>query len=393
MGQLSGQLSLGYAIKRLMLSLLTITILSGGSCAGRRRRPTSTNPGSVDPATGVSFKDSPGGPLPRFKGQVVPPGQVFVAGGMTVLGSGGVDEGHFTPKAVTVNSFFVDETPVTNLSYTRYLAALSEEEKEKAMPNQEVWVGALAYNDPFVENYLWHPGFGFYPVLGVSWEQAKAYCAWRTTAVNERLAKKAGVEYNTEGDGVPIASGKFVSEYRLLTEAEYEYMARGMIGAQTRDLVQVKQRVYPWDGLSLRGKEGKFKNKYLGNFKRSPGNYKGVPGESDGSAPTSYVYEYPPNDVGVYLYTGVCEWVEDTYRPLLTDLNDLNPFRRDGTLDEATNYDDRYSLIDDDVKVYKGCSWQDCYDWLRIGTRRHAHKAKSFATVGFRCASNSMGNK
>jgi formylglycine-generating enzyme len=85
----------------------------------------------------------------------------------------------------------------------------------------------------------------------------------------------------------------------------------------------------------------------------------------------------------------VNEWVFDIYRPLsFQDVEDLNPVRRDGYLDNATNYDvaNFNSLIDDNVRVFKGGSWRDVAYWLSPGTRRFLHQDSSSSTIGFRCA-------
>ena len=110
---------------------------------------------------------------------------------------------------------------------------------------------------------------------------------------------------------------------------------------------------------------------------------KGPPGKRDNSAPTDRVDAHPPNDLGVYLYCGVCEWVADVYRPQPCNEEDLNPYRRDGTLDPASDYDPKNSLVNDDARVYKGCSWKDPYIYLEIGRRRFADKDESIF-CGFR---------
>ncbi len=383
-----------------IFSLLTIV---AAGCAGTASHPTSTHPGKKSTATGAIYNDRKDGfRVAPFKGQVVGPGLVFIEGGATVMGAFHEDllhAGDAGKRTVSVASFFMDQTPVVNLHWQEYLDGLknnaSEDEYNAALPNQQVWVSELAYNDPYVQNYLWHPGFRFYPVVGVSWVQANKYCEWRTATVNKKLAQDAGKGYELEkGEVLPIASGKSVVEYRLPTEAEWEYAARGMVGTQSVDFVQSTQRVYPWDGLSLRGKEGKYKGKFLANFKRGPGNYKGVPGESDNNGATSHVYTYPPNDLGLYDMVGnVNEWVFDLYRPLsLQDFEDFNPVRRDDTLDPVADYDEKNnnSLINNKSRVYKGGSWKDCAYWLQIGTRRYLDEDAATATIGFRCATTSV---
>ena len=184
--------------------------------------------------------------------------------------------------------------------------------------------------------------------------------------------------------------------YRLPTEAEWEYAAKAMIGTQQQDENQANQRIYPWDGPSLRESSGKKQGMMLANFKRGRGDYAGIAGKSnDGAIITAEIYKYAPNDFGLYQMAGnVNEWVMDLYRPLsFQDFNDLNPARRNDKLDKATRYDSKNnnSLIDNEVRAYKGGSWADVAYWLAPGTRRFLDEDSATATIGFRCAMISAG--
>ncbi|MGV3538635.1 MAG: gliding motility lipoprotein GldJ [Rufibacter sp.] len=389
------------------LSKQLIYVMAAGaivlSSCSKDNRPTSRKPGDTSTATGIEYDDEEGGfAVADYSDVPEGPGLVFIEGGRTTLGSSEEDIAMTRDnieRTVTVASFYMDEAEVANIHWLEYLHYVrkdsSEEVYARALPDTTVWERELSFNDPYVNYYLRYPGFRFYPVVGVSWQQAQDYCIWRTAMVNKGLA----AEYDgdlPEGGVPPIESGAVLPNYRLPTEAEWEYAAQALIGVQLdEEENQLNKRIYPWDGHQVRNPYGKGQGQFLANFKRGRGDYAGIAGSlNDGAMITEYIYAYPPNDFGLYNMAGnVNEWVQDVYRPLsFQDVEDLNPVRRNGTMDDSAQYDPTMSLISNNVRVYKGGSWKDVAYWLSPGTRRFMEQDSATSTIGFRCAMVNTGS-
>ncbi|WP_353089235.1 gliding motility lipoprotein GldJ [Flavobacterium sp.] len=532
-------------------------------------KKSSSNSGSK--ATGWKINDKKGGfqYASKFKKQETGPGLVLVEGGTFTMGKVADDPMHDwnnSPNQQHVQSFYMDETEVTNLMYMEYLDWLKrvfppEEENYKniyegAIPDTLVWRDRLGYNETMTNNYLRHPAYAEYPVVGVNWIQATEFAKWRTNRVNEAVLEregylkkdakvteaKADATFDTEtylaaptktfggneevvlkgrrgskGKATTNAkgetqeaknvyaqrtSGLILPEYRLPTEAEWEYAAAADIGQREYNIYK-GQKKYPWSGGYTRSSKRQIRGDQLANFKQGKGDYGGLAGWSDDGADiTNKVKSYPPNDFGLYDMAGnVAEWVADVYRPIVDDeANDFNYYRgnvytknkigEDGKVELVTaetqrfdtlpngkvisrnfigqiaqvavdeketylrqnfvksdhrNYRDgdkqstryfdfgseggteaklkddqrmydspkhnvsvdsignmirkydrsnkRSTLINDDVRVYKGGSWRDRAYWLDPAQRRYFPQDMATDYIGFRCAMSRVGPK
>jgi len=222
-------------------------------------------------------------------------------------------------------------------------------ESTPVYPDTLVWVRdfTYSYNEPFARNYFWHLAYDDYPVVGVTWQQAKAFCHWRTKMLNgyQELVGEAGVH-----------------DYRLPNEAEWEYAARG--GKQ--------MTIYPWGSYYTRNQQGCF----VANFKPGRGNYIS---DSDFSTNTMKAGSFDPNAFGLYDMAGnVAEWTSSAFDESSYDImNDLNP-----TFE--------YNALPDDPavlkrKVIRGGSWKDVAYYMKHSTRSFEYQDTAKSYVGFRC--------
>ena len=225
----------------------------------------------------------------------------------------------------------------------------------KVYPDTTVWIRDFeySYNEPMHNDYFWHQAYGDYPVVGISWEQAEAFCQWRTLLKNS---------YKKEKGQQPVNS------FRLPSEAEWEYAARGGLDGAT----------FPWGGPYAKNDRGCF----MANFKPLRGNY-----AADQALYTVEADAYEPNDYNLYNMAGnVAEWTTSSYRSNSYEFSSsINP---DVNI-EAPLFRERMGF--GDFKVVRGGSWKDVAYYLQVSSRDYEVDTIQRSYIGFRTVQDYMG--
>lgn len=219
-------------------------------------------------------------------------------------------------------------------------------EEIKIYPDTTVWIKDFnySYNEPMHNDYFWHDAYSDYPVVGVNWKQARAFTQWRTLYHN--AYRKSRGKHN-------------VNSYRLPTEAEWEYAARGGLESAS----------YPWGGPYTKNDRGCF----MANFKPLRGDY-----AADQALYTVEAKSYEPNDYGLYNMAGnVSEWVFSSYDPA--------SYEYSSSMNPSVNDEDNMR------KVVRGGSWKDVAYFLQVSSRDYEYADSARSYIGFRTVQDYLG--
>lgn len=249
-------------------------------------------------------------------------------------------------KFVFKYSYMDIQKAAKNKNLRRKDAIITEE--IKVYPDTTAWIRdfSYSYNEPMHNDYFWHEAYSNYPVVGVSWRQANAFCQWRTLYKNSDQKKRGK---------------QFVNSFRLPSEAEWEYAARGGLQGAT----------FPWGGPYAKNDRGCF----MANFKPLRGDY-----AADQALYTVEADAFEPNDYNLYNMAGnVSEWVYSSYDP--------------GSYEYSSTINPSVNDPNNERKVVRGGSWKDVAYFLQVSSRDYEYADSARSYIGFRTVQDYMGTE
>ena len=253
--------------------------------------------------------------------------------------SGGYGE---VEETITINDYYIHER-FPSSKRSNFIKQIPV----PIYPDTTVWIRDFnySYNEPMHNDYFWHDAYNDYPVVGVTWHQAKAFCEWRTKTKNnyQKTKKKKSL----------------VPEFRLPTEAEWEFAARGGL----------QGAMYPWGGPYTKNDRGCF----MANFKPMRGDY-----SVDQALYTVEANAYDPNGYNLFNMAGnVSEWIDSSYEPEAYEFSStINP-----------NVNDE----ENELKVVRGGSWKDVKYFLQVSSRDYENADQARSYIGFRTVHDYLG--
>ncbi|WP_286847339.1 SUMF1/EgtB/PvdO family nonheme iron enzyme [Proteiniphilum sp. UBA5463] len=252
-------------------------------------------------------------------------------------------------------AYIAPDGRIVNETITRPLSSLYDFVHTRIVniyPDTTCWVNDFpnAKNDYYMRNYFVSPAYAHHPVVGVSWEQATAFCEWRTMFLRRSINR----------EDIKI------EKYRLPTEAEWEMAARNANSGNS----------YPWESDGTTSESGC----YQANFKPGDGAY-----AADNHLIPAKVRSFSPNNLGLYDMAGnVAEWTSTAYTGSGNELmGDLNP---EYSYNATT--EDPYMMKQ---KVVKGGSWKDISTFIRSDMRDSEFQNRGRSFIGFRCVRTQVG--